>query len=90
MSNQIRLKPLIEAIIFAGGRGNRLRPITDKTPKSLLAVNGSPMILYALAAIAQCGPKKVNLAINYKSSGLISLFRAHWCVARFEFIIKGF
>lgn len=54
----------MKAMILAAGRGERLRPLTDHTPKPLLAVRGKPLIVWHLEALARAGVREVviNLA----------------------------
>jgi len=47
------------ALILAAGRGERMRPLTDTTPKPLLAVHGKPLIEYHLEALARAGVREV-------------------------------
>lgn len=47
------------ALILAAGRGERLRPFTDATPKPLLPVRGRPMIEWHLLALAHAGVSEV-------------------------------
>jgi MurNAc alpha-1-phosphate uridylyltransferase len=47
------------ALILAAGRGERMRPLTDTTPKPLLPVQGKPLIEWHLLALATAGVKDV-------------------------------
>lgn len=54
----------MRAMILAAGRGERLRPLTDHTPKPLLVAGGQPLIGHLLVALAAQGIREVviNLA----------------------------
>ena len=49
----------LKAMILAAGRGERMRPLTDHTPKPLLPVAGRPMIEWHLRALAAAGVREV-------------------------------
>jgi NDP-sugar pyrophosphorylase family protein len=53
------------AVLLAAGRGERLRPYTDKIPKPLLSVNGKPLLDYVLLAVANAGIRRVILVTHY-------------------------
>lgn len=50
---------MIPALILAAGRGERMRPLTDHTPKPLLPVRGKPLIVWHLEALAAAGVREV-------------------------------
>src|SRR5512137_2843700 len=49
----------MRALILAAGRGERMRPLTDTTPKPLLEVRGQPLIVWHLQALARAGVREV-------------------------------
>ena len=57
----------IDAILMAGGRGERLRPLTDSTPKPLLPVGGRPIIDHNLELLEAYGARKIYVTVNYLS-----------------------
>lgn len=48
-----------QAMILAAGRGERMRPLTDRCPKPLLPVRGKPLIVWHLEALARAGVRRV-------------------------------
>ena len=55
----------VDAVLMAGGKGERLRPLTEKTPKPLLEMNGKPIIDYILEHIISYGIKNISVTVNY-------------------------
>lgn len=55
------------AMILSAGRGERLRPLTDATPKALLKVAGEPLIVRHLRAFREAGIE--NVAVNLSHLG---------------------
>jgi len=49
----------MKAMILAAGRGERMRPLTDQTPKPLIKVKGKPLIYWHLEKLARAGIKEV-------------------------------
>jgi MurNAc alpha-1-phosphate uridylyltransferase len=49
----------MKALILAAGRGERMRPLTDRTPKPLLQVRGKRLVEWHLEALARAGVREV-------------------------------
>jgi len=54
----------MRALITAGGRGTRLRPLTHTSNKHLIPIANKPMIHYALEAVATAGIRDVGIVLN--------------------------
>lgn len=55
-----------QAVILAGGRGERLKPLTDHVPKPMAPILGIPFLDYLLALLEQEGITRVLLLVGYK------------------------
>ena len=58
----------MKAIILAGGRGKRLRPITDKIPKPLIPINNKPLIERTIKYLKRYGITEIIISSGYKSN----------------------
>lgn len=55
----------IDAVIMAGGKGERLKPLTDTVPKPLLKVGGKEIISYNFDRLLQFGITNQTVTVNY-------------------------
>ena len=57
----------MQAMILAGGRGVRLRPITDSIPKSLIPINNKPLIEWSIKYLKKFGINEIIICSGYRS-----------------------
>lgn len=55
----------VQAVILAGGKGTRLRPVTAGLPKPLVPVANRPLVVHQLRHLAAAGVRDVTLALGY-------------------------
>jgi MurNAc alpha-1-phosphate uridylyltransferase len=55
----------LRALIFAAGKGERMRPLTERTPKPLLEVAGKPLIVWHLEKLAAGGIREVVINTSW-------------------------
>lgn len=65
----------IDAVLMAGGKGERLRPLTDKTPKPLLEVGGKSIIDYNVDRLISYGIDHISVTVNYLKEQIEEHFR---------------
>ena len=64
----------IDAILMAGGQGNRLKPLTDKVPKPLLKVGNKPIIEHNIDRLIKFGVDDFWISVRYKGEQIIDYF----------------
>jgi mannose-1-phosphate guanylyltransferase len=56
----------MQALILAGGKGTRLRPLTVYTPKPIVPVLNRPFLLYQLEILGRAGIREIVLSLSYQ------------------------
>jgi NDP-sugar pyrophosphorylase family protein len=56
----------MQALILAGGKGTRLRPLTVYTPKPIVPVLNRPLLRYQIAILAKAGITDITLSLSYQ------------------------
>lgn len=72
MSRPASIDDRAHALILAAGRGTRLRPITDETPKPLVPVAGHPLIAYALGLLRWHGFNEAIVNLHHLGDKIVT------------------
>lgn len=72
-ANDLSALPL-HVVIMAGGRGERLRPLTEHMPKPLLNVGNRPLLEHMVMRLRKLGIKYITLCVNYMSERFVEHF----------------
>ena len=74
VADMLRLEDLLaptpltaRAVIMAGGEGKRLRPLTESTPKPLVAVGGKPLVELMIERLRRSGMSHITIALHHRS-----------------------
>lgn len=65
----------IDAVLMAGGKGERLRPLTEKTPKPLLLVGDKCIIDHNVDRLINYGIDHINVTVNYLGEQLVEHYK---------------
>ena len=69
----------IDAVLMAGGKGERLRPLTEKTPKPLLKVGDKAIIDHNIDRLISYGVQHISVTVNYLKEQLEEHFTELHC-----------
>ena len=61
----------MKAMLLAAGRGERLRPLTDRTPKALVPVGGKPLIAWHLERLAASGCREAVINVSHLAQQIV-------------------
>ena len=65
----------IPLLIVAGGLGKRLRPITNKSPKPMVKINGKPILEYIINDAREQGIEKIIISIGYLGKKIVKYLK---------------
>jgi MurNAc alpha-1-phosphate uridylyltransferase len=62
----------MKAMLLAAGRGERLRPLTDRIPKALVEVGGKPLIAWHLERLAAAGCREAVINVSHLADKIVA------------------
>ncbi len=69
------MKKKVTALVLCGGKGERLRPLTESIPKPLVCIKGRPILNYLLDHVRKFGISDVVVAAGFQAEKIESFFR---------------
>ena len=66
----------MKAMIFAAGKGTRLKPLTNNIPKALIKVNGVPMLELVIKKLIDSGVNEIIVNVHYLAHQIINFLKS--------------
>ncbi len=67
----------VNAILMAGGKGERLKPLTDHVPKPMLEIGGKPIIVRNIERLAGFGVNEFSISVRHMADQIVEGVNAH-------------
>lgn len=67
----------MKCLLFAAGRGTRLKPLTDTMPKALVPVSGKPLLWHTLCRLREAGATEVVVNVHHFGEQIIDYLARH-------------
>ena len=83
------MKSNVTALILCGGKGERLRPLTESIPKTLVCINNRPILSYLLDHIKSYEISDVVVATGYLSDKIQEFFESSYTDLNVEIVNSG-
>lgn len=86
--NLTKLKALlpVDAVIMAGGKGVRLKPYTNDTPKPMLELTGKPIVAHNIDRLISYGIKNIYISVNHLKEQIIDYAKKKYSNINIKFI----
>ena len=75
----------MKALILAAGYGRRLQPLTNTIPKSMVEVNGTPLIFNALNHLTALGIRDIGIVVGHMADYIRTHIGDKWKDARITY-----
>jgi len=76
----------LDAVIMAGGKGVRLKPYTNDTPKPMLELAGKPIIAHNIDRLLSFGVKNIYISVNHMKEQIIDYIEKNYKGVNIQFI----
>lgn len=76
----------VDAVIMAGGKGVRLKPYTNDTPKPMLELAGKPIIAHNIDRLLNYGVKNIYISVNHLKEQIINYVQENYKNKNIQFI----
>ena len=76
----------VDAVIMAGGKGVRLKPYTNDTPKPMLELNGKPIIAHNIDRLLSYGITNIYISVNHMKEKIINYIQKNYSDYNIQFI----
>ena len=80
---------MVKTVILCGGRGSRLRPLTDEIPKALVTLNNKPLLQHLIESYIRKGIRSFVLCVGYRGKMIEEFVEHHPSDAEFEISDAG-
>jgi len=74
LDESLRKSTIRQAVILAGGKGSRLRPITHELPKPMVPFRGKPLLAHVIEMLRKNGIVDITIAAGYKAAAILNHF----------------
>ncbi|MBI5553205.1 MAG: NTP transferase domain-containing protein [Candidatus Diapherotrites archaeon] len=79
----------MDALILAAGKGTRLAPLTNTTPKPMLRIHGKPILEHILTRLQQAGITRTVIVVGYRKEQITRSFGKKWNGMKIEYITQA-
>lgn len=69
--------PELTAVLLCGGKGERMKPFTDALPKTLVPVNGRPLLHHLMKYLSNAGVHRFVICVGHKAEAIEEFIAAH-------------
>lgn len=76
----------VDAVIMAGGKGVRLKPYTNDTPKPMLELGGKPILAHNIDRLLSFGIKNIYISVNHLKEQIIDYVQKNYSGVNIKFI----
>jgi len=89
MSSEVKTHNLPACVILCGGKGERLRPLTQETPKPLVHLEGRPILSYLMDHLKKFPLGTVIAAAGFQAEKIQNFFQGHFLEMQVQVVDSG-